>query len=79
LTRQTISLEGWWNAAVSNKSKDEARLTAAMLIYTAWNLWKERNRRVFEGVSEKSNKALSPETGSTRHTPNASPKREYSA
>jgi hypothetical protein len=55
---RTIRLEGWWNAAVSNKPKDEARLTAALVIYTAWNLWKERNRRVFEGVSESPTRLL---------------------
>jgi ABC-type histidine transport system ATPase subunit len=55
---RTIRLEGWWNAVVSNKSKDEAMLTAAMVIYTAWNLWKERNRRVFEGVTESPTRLL---------------------
>jgi hypothetical protein len=47
---RSVQLEGWWNAAVSGKSK--RRHEAALLIYTAWNLWKERNRRVFEGVSQ---------------------------
>lgn len=49
---RSADLEGWWNAAVSGKPKAEARTIAAMLIYTAWNLWKERNRRVFEGASQ---------------------------
>jgi hypothetical protein len=38
---RSADLEGWWNAAVSGKPKAEARTIAAMLIYTAWNLWKE--------------------------------------
>jgi hypothetical protein len=49
---RSADLEGWWNASVSGKPKAEARTIAAMLIYTAWNLWKERNRRVFEGASQ---------------------------
>ncbi|RCV40584.1 hypothetical protein SETIT_9G066500v2 [Setaria italica] len=31
-------------------SKEKRRALAAVLIYTCWNLWKERNRRIFEGI-----------------------------
>ena len=31
-------------ANLPNKTR---KLKAAMMIYTAWNIWKERNRRVF--------------------------------
>ncbi|OEL25104.1 hypothetical protein BAE44_0013874, partial [Dichanthelium oligosanthes] len=30
-------------------AKKQRRSTAAILMYTTWNIWKERNRRVFEG------------------------------
>jgi hypothetical protein len=46
-----LSLQGWWNASVTGRSKEEGRRVAALLIYTAWNLWKERNRRAFQGVA----------------------------
>jgi len=29
--------------------KEQRRTKAAILIYTVWNLWNERNRRTFQG------------------------------
>jgi hypothetical protein len=46
-----VSVEDWWNNSLRGRSKDEARKVAALLIHTTWNIWKERNRRVFDGVA----------------------------
>jgi hypothetical protein len=45
--RQAI-LEPWWNEALSATSGEEKIKKASIMIYTAWNIRKERNRRVFE-------------------------------
>lgn len=44
-------METWWSQSLQPFSKKQRRLVAAYLILTAWNLCKERNRRVFEGRS----------------------------
>jgi hypothetical protein len=45
------NLVSWWNAALHATPPEYKRSVAAALIYTAWNLWKERNRRIFDQVS----------------------------
>ena len=44
----------WWERALGNLPKNIRRIKAAVLIYTAWNIWKARNKVVFD------NKRLSP-------------------
>lgn len=39
------SMQEWWNSLISGFSKEEGQL-----LYTAWHLWLERNRRIFDGV-----------------------------
>ncbi|WVZ55170.1 hypothetical protein U9M48_005869 [Paspalum notatum var. saurae] len=41
------SIEDWWTTALQNKPKDKKRTIAGILMYIAWNIWKERNRRIF--------------------------------
>jgi hypothetical protein len=41
----------WWNLVLASAPKEYKRCIDAVLIYTAWNLWKERNRRIFENAS----------------------------
>ncbi|RCV27893.1 hypothetical protein SETIT_5G361500v2, partial [Setaria italica] len=43
-------LQTWWCSSINAAAKEKRRATTAVLIYTAWNLWKERNRRIFDGI-----------------------------
>ncbi|OEL15981.1 hypothetical protein BAE44_0023001, partial [Dichanthelium oligosanthes] len=45
------TIEERWPASLRHLPKNQRRITAALLMYVAWNLWKERNRRVFEGAA----------------------------
>ncbi|KAJ1276395.1 hypothetical protein BS78_05G211800 [Paspalum vaginatum] len=44
----------WWEPAFSSLPKSPKRDFNGIVIYTLWNIWKERNRRIFE------NSALTP-------------------
>lgn len=44
-------IEDWWNTLLQGLPKNLKREKAELLIYTMWNLWKEQNRRVFDGVA----------------------------
>nr|TKW05842.1 hypothetical protein SEVIR_7G202600v2 [Setaria viridis] len=49
LPMPNASIQDWWSSSLTAIAKEKRRKEAGILIYTAWNLWKERNRRVFEG------------------------------
>jgi mannosylglycoprotein endo-beta-mannosidase len=46
-----VPMEDWWNSTMLSTTKQIKTQRASISIYTAWNLWKERNRRIFERVS----------------------------
>ena len=41
----------WWEKSLQGRSITQQRTIAAVLMYSAWNIWKERNRRTFEGTT----------------------------
>jgi hypothetical protein len=44
-------LETWWNSGMTGVPVKENQQRAALLIYTAWNIGKERNKRIFDEVA----------------------------
>jgi hypothetical protein len=44
------SLEGWRNSSLAALAPEFKKHKATLMIYTVWNLWVERNRRVFQGL-----------------------------
>jgi hypothetical protein len=41
-----ISIEESWNNSLRGLSKEQSRKVVAIRIYTAWNIWKERNTNI---------------------------------
>uniref|UniRef100_A0A0A8Z6H5 Uncharacterized protein n=1 Tax=Arundo donax TaxID=35708 RepID=A0A0A8Z6H5_ARUDO len=44
---ETITKD-WWNALIQECSRAQRRKTTAIVMVALWNVWKERNQRVFE-------------------------------
>jgi len=40
---QGLQIEDWWRNLLMHLPKKERRVAAALLMYTVWNIWKERN------------------------------------
>lgn len=56
--QQSVWLELWWNRELAGLPSKEKKQRVAYLIYNAWNIWKERNRRIFEGKSSRPTRVL---------------------
>ncbi|PUZ59624.1 hypothetical protein GQ55_4G057600 [Panicum hallii var. hallii] len=41
-------VEQWWNLQLASLPKQRRRIKAAVMMYTAWNVWKARNREIFD-------------------------------
>jgi len=42
----------WWEEAASKVPKQDRRQFNGIIIYIVWNLWKERNRRIFNNAQK---------------------------
>jgi hypothetical protein len=40
----------WWEEEASKVPKQDRKRFNGILIYIVWNMWKERNRRIFEST-----------------------------
>jgi hypothetical protein len=44
------SLNKWWDAMLVGADKSTKKAQSGKLLYVIWNVWKERNRRIFQGT-----------------------------
>ena len=50
---QTVGVTAWLQVAgAAMEKRRRRRLTTGVLLYTWWNAWKERNRRIFQGTEK---------------------------
>jgi hypothetical protein len=47
-----VHIKAWWEDTARMVPSSERRRLNAMVIYTFWNIWKARNRRIFNNTSE---------------------------
>ena len=45
-------MRSWWEEVATKVSRSERRRLNGVVIYTFWNIWKERNRRIFDNKIE---------------------------
>ncbi|WVZ67318.1 hypothetical protein U9M48_016414 [Paspalum notatum var. saurae] len=46
-----LSVEDWWLTVFLGKPEEHHKTISGILMYIVWNIWKERNRRIFDGKS----------------------------
>ena len=49
---EPMHIDDWWDKAVHKVPKPMKRQFNRVVIHTIWNIWKERNRRIFNNTSE---------------------------
>jgi hypothetical protein len=45
---QLTEIRTWWEQAATKVPRERRRHFNGVVIYTMWNIWKERNRRIFQ-------------------------------
>ena len=43
-----VNIRAWWEEAVNRVPNSDRRRLNGVVIYPFWNIWKERNRRIFD-------------------------------
>ena len=45
-----MEISYWWDLLINLLSKEDKRRRSGRFLYTIWNIWKERNRHIFNGT-----------------------------
>nr|TKV99375.1 hypothetical protein SEVIR_8G038900v2 [Setaria viridis] len=48
LTGTNGNIQEWWSITLAPLNAKQRRSVATILMYATWNIWKERNRRIFD-------------------------------